>query len=824
MKKSVSLFLVSLLFVFVLFVSLISASILGSWFDESTSKITGQAANSDSENTNSSQNSNIITGWLSWSWSRSRQRAYCGDGKINVAGEQCDRTNLGGKICQTQGFGGGDLRCDLNNCRFVTSGCTASTETIQKTCEQTRTLTRQTNPNLCTSEETRGQVTTSSECTRRNWYKGCAQRRTFYSYICTGTTQTACSADAACPTGTREIGSTSCQTSPASGNNWNLIGPSDGRVNSIVLTQDNKLYAATSSGGVFRSLDKGQTWTSFSYGLNSTNTFLIKIIKDKLYVTAGDSVYVLENDKWKNLLREDGSTFNSINYDDKTNRLWASSLSGVHYSNDLGISWNSVNVRTDEDSFPYSSLFVSKNNEIYVSTSIDIYKNLGNAVNEWSKVLNGVGIMPNLIPQSFTEDDKGNIYVSDTIDNNIYVKKPDANIFEINGLPNKGDLLFYFNKMFLHQARVVTGEGTLVISDEMGNILSQIQSSTITQTMGNGFWDIRQLYPLVNENKILIAHDNGISELDLSTKTIRKLPSIPKYSEVGSFALSGKNSLVTSYWDHASLITDNNGLNWRQGPDYESNYLFGDNKIDTYLAKEGNTISLRNVTNLVPLWGIDCALSQYPPYAQSIALDTSKNIVRVYALCRENGQGKLVSFDITNSYFSSNLLKTNLPDSYAVTIDPNNSFRLIIVSGEGVYESLDKGQTWSQLINRPQGGLWGSISINPFDSSEILVGGFNGNIFSIKSGQINEILVSSISSQSKGFANYLAYDDKKPNVIYVGFSNGFYYSKDDGKTWQEFNNGLYSKDIRKIIPKDDKIYIGTWGSGIAVIQKSSLGL
>ena len=91
MKKGVSLILVCLLFVSVLSVSLISASILGSWFDESNPNGNAVSENADY---------NPITGWFSFSWSRSRQRAYCGDGKINVAGEQCDRTNLGEKHVQ----------------------------------------------------------------------------------------------------------------------------------------------------------------------------------------------------------------------------------------------------------------------------------------------------------------------------------------------------------------------------------------------------------------------------------------------------------------------------------------------------------------------------------------------------------------------------------------------------------------------------------------------------------------------------------------------------------------------------------------------------
>jgi hypothetical protein len=48
----------------------------------------------------------------------------CGDGEINVAGEHCDGTELGGDTCVSLGFVAGTLACD-GFCLFDTSGCTA---------------------------------------------------------------------------------------------------------------------------------------------------------------------------------------------------------------------------------------------------------------------------------------------------------------------------------------------------------------------------------------------------------------------------------------------------------------------------------------------------------------------------------------------------------------------------------------------------------------------------------------------------------------------------------------------------------------------------
>jgi len=46
----------------------------------------------------------------------------CGDGAIDVPGEQCDGSDLGGETCTSLGFAGGLLACD-GSCAFDTASC-----------------------------------------------------------------------------------------------------------------------------------------------------------------------------------------------------------------------------------------------------------------------------------------------------------------------------------------------------------------------------------------------------------------------------------------------------------------------------------------------------------------------------------------------------------------------------------------------------------------------------------------------------------------------------------------------------------------------------
>lgn len=50
--------------------------------------------------------------------------ARCGDGVADVAAEECDDTDLAGQTCQSLGFAGGNLSCNVYYCQFDTSACT----------------------------------------------------------------------------------------------------------------------------------------------------------------------------------------------------------------------------------------------------------------------------------------------------------------------------------------------------------------------------------------------------------------------------------------------------------------------------------------------------------------------------------------------------------------------------------------------------------------------------------------------------------------------------------------------------------------------------
>ena len=84
----------------------------------------------------------------------------------------------------------------------------------------------------------------------------------------------------------------------ASASRWQLLGPGNfaGRVNSIAVDRNNRnrIFIATSSGGVWRSLDAGATWTDVSATLGTNINGILAVDpgnSNVVYCATGDNQY-----------------------------------------------------------------------------------------------------------------------------------------------------------------------------------------------------------------------------------------------------------------------------------------------------------------------------------------------------------------------------------------------------------------------------------------------------------------------------------------------------------------------------------------------------
>lgn len=153
-------------------------------------------------------------------------------------------------------------------------------------------------------------------------------------------------------------------------------------------------------------------------------------------------------------------------------------------------------------------------------------------------------------------------------------------------------------------------------------------------------------------------------------------------------------------------------------------------------------------------------------------------------------------------------LSTNLaPLSFAT--DSNN----IVYAGtfNGLYLTSDNGLTWAQNLSFPASTI-SSVLIDTNNNIYCGTGYYNnGNgVYYSDDGGKNWI---QIGLESKVVLS-LAFDSG--GNLYAGtLSDGLFKTSDLGQSWQQYQNGIYRKDVYKLkLNNEDDIFIGSEGSGV----------
>src|SRR5262249_44958617 len=149
----------------------------------------------------------------------------------------------------------------------------------------------------------------------------------------------------------------------ASPTQWQLLGPGNfaGRVNSIAVDRNNRnrIFIATSSGGVWRSTDSGASWTDLSATLGTNINGILAIDPGNgnvVYCATGDNQY----------------GFGSV---------------GLFKSTNMGSTWT----LTGLTSFAYAHAVIvhpTSSNTVYVVTNNGLYRSMDGGAT-WTKQLAG---------------------------------------------------------------------------------------------------------------------------------------------------------------------------------------------------------------------------------------------------------------------------------------------------------------------------------------------------------------------------------------------------------------------------------------------------
>jgi photosystem II stability/assembly factor-like uncharacterized protein len=138
---------------------------------------------------------------------------------------------------------------------------------------------------------------------------------------------------------------------------------------------------------------------------------------------------------------------------------------------------------------------------------------------------------------------------------------------------------------------------------------------------------------------------------------------------------------------------------------------------------------------------------------------------------------------------------------FALGINQNNIL-FAGTSGGGLYRSTDKGITWTWLQNYGSPECW-AIAFN--DSDQIFAGdGDWGGLY--KSTDVGNTWNQILPNSDK----ILAVEIDPGGNIYVGTSNNFYKSTDNGDTFTSYYAGLPNSEIASVLSNSQsKIFVGT---------------
>ena len=200
-------------------------------------------------------------------------------------------------------------------------------------------------------------------------------------------------------------------------------------------------------------------------------------------------------------------------------------------------------------------------------------------------------------------------------------------------------------------------------------------------------------------------------------------------------------------------------------------------------------------------------------YVWALAVDpSSPNIV--YAGTNGDGLFKSTDYGDTWTSIGSGLPR---PQVQYITLDPSDTRRLFAANVVGVYVSLNGGETWTQVLNKP---AW-TITIDSNVPSTVYATTRTDGVFRSLDGgstwQEMNIGLTTPSSRIMGRAAPVIIDPRNPQTLYVGSeADGVFTSHDGAGHWSAVNAGLDNLKLYALVmdPSNPNILYAAGPDGV----------
>ena len=604
---------------------------------------------------------------------------------------------------------------------------------------------------------------------------------------------------------------------------WVSIGPVGGHIQALAVDPitPTTLYVGIYSGGVFKSIDGGDTWSGVNLGLMDSSAQVLAIDPtgpSTLYAGTYRGVFKSTNG---------GGSWSVANYwlssqdiqalvlDPTTpTTLYAGSCGGVFKTIDGGVNWSAAN----NGLRPYicvSGIAVHPRTPttLFSATGDGLYKSTDGGAN-WSKTSSA---LPNV---SFR-----NLFFDPTTPTILYAGTSAGILKSSDGgttwsATNSGLPDFSFTILAVHPTVPTTlyagayGGGVYKSIDGGGNwiavnsgltnteIYSFAQDPTTPTTLYVGTYD-----------GVFKSIDGGASWRGANTWLANMT--------VGAFAQdpTTPTTLYAGTWGGGVSKSVDSGASWSTlnlGVRNVSGNTLVLDPTHPQTMYAGTSGGLFKSTDGGTAWSAINVLGLSSPHIVALALDPAQPQT-VYA-----GTSPPGVFKSTDGGGTWSAINSGLGDLYikAITLDPTHPQTIYLGTSGGLFKSTDGGTNWSKTSNGlPNGNIY-AIVIHP-GTPTTLYAGANPGVFKSTDGGMTWSATNNGSPNATIYA--FAFHPITPTTIYAGGSYVVFKSTDGGANWTKTSNGLpvacclYTLAFHSIMPST--LYVGM-GHGVFVLKES----
>jgi photosystem II stability/assembly factor-like uncharacterized protein len=620
--------------------------------------------------------------------------------------------------------------------------------------------------------------------------------------------------------------------------NWFSMGPTDflnrptsylnlGRVNTVVPDPNNSntVYVGTPAGGIWKSIDAGQSYIPLNDQLAQIGVSAIAIDPENsntIYIATGDddaydsiSIGVWKSTDAGNTWQPTGSmganggpsAMHEIYIDPQnSNTLWVASDNGIYKTTDAGVNWT----RTLNGDFNDLKLKPGDSNTLYAVTSQTFYKST-NGGDSFYVVANGTPQNTARLVIDVTPANPEVVYI--VAANNQYS-------FEgIYKSINSGESFLRKNNTFnIFESTQAWYDLAVAVSDTDENeIYVGVLNIWKSVNGGDSFSQINEWYThnasythadihylRFFNNELLVGSDGGYYKSTNGGVTFTDLTGGMAIGQFYRLSVSqqSSNKIAGGLQDNGGFSYFNQWNNYHGGDGMES--VIDPNNDNLYYGfmQTGTTLFVSNSS------GMEGTTSYNSPTSGNWITPLSINSdSEVYA-----GYSSLYNFDNGNWFEVSSNFGTNID---VLELDPTDSDIMYVATNNILHRSTDHGQTFNAITTFNSD--ISSIEVNNNFNNVIYVTtrGSNGKVFrSENQGDSFIDITGSLPNLTKNIIKHQP--NTTTNVLYLGTSLGVYRFDDLTSSWLPFEVNLPNTSVSDLAINtiDNNISASTYGRGV----------